>query len=60
MINLKIEEQSFEEIKDILGDMFLKNGLSHEVVRLSQWLDYLVVAKQKERHFLYKQNNNKR
>lgn len=60
MINLKIEEQSFEEIKDILGDMFLKNGLSHEVVRLSQWLDYLVVAKQKERYFLYKQNNNKR
>ena len=60
MINLIIEEQSFEEIKDILGDMFLKNGLSHEVVRLSQWLDYLVVAKQKERYFLYKQNNNKR
>ena len=60
MINLKIEEQSFEEIKDILGDMFLKNGLSHEVVRLSQWLDYLVVAKQKERYFIYKQNNNKR
>ena len=50
MINLNIEEQSFEEIKDILGDMFLKNGLSHEVVRLSQWLDYLVVAKQKERY----------
>ncbi len=38
MINLNIEEQSFEEIKDILGTMFLKHGLSNEVVRLSQWV----------------------
>jgi len=53
MINLNIEEQSFEEIKDILGDMFLKYGLSHEVVRLSQWVDYIVITTQKERQAIY-------
>ena len=53
MINLNIEEQSFEEIKDILGTMFLKHGLSNEVVRLSQWVDHIVVTTQKERQSLY-------
>ena len=53
MINLNIEEQSFEEIKDILGAMFLKHGLSNEVVRLSQWIDHIVVTTQKERQFVY-------
>ena len=53
MINLNIEEQSFEEIKDILGDMFLKHGLSNEVVRLSQWIDHIVVTTQKERQVIY-------
>lgn len=53
MINLNIEEQSFEEIKDILGTMFLKYGLSNEVVRLSQWVDHIVVTTQKEMQFVY-------
>ena len=53
MINLNIEEQRFEEIKDILGAMFLKDGLSNEVVRLSQWVDHIVVTTQKERQFVY-------
>ena len=53
MINLNIEEQRFEEIKDILGAMFLKHGLSNEFVRLSQWVDNIVVTTQKERQFVY-------
>ena len=53
MINLNIEDQSFEEIKDILGTMFLKHGLSNEVVRSSQWVDHIVVTTQKERQSVY-------
>ncbi len=54
MINLNIEEESLEEIKDILGVMFLNYGLTYEVVRLSQWIDKIVVITQKERQVTHK------
>ena len=57
MIILNMEEESFEEIKDILGNLFLKYGLSNEVVRLSQWIDYIVAATQKERQVIYESIN---
>ena len=45
-----LEEKQLENVKQILGDLYIKYGLTEEVVRLSQWIDEVVVKIQKEKY----------
>lgn len=45
-----LEDKQLESVKQILGDLYIKHGLTEEVVRLSQWVDEVVVKIQKEKH----------
>lgn len=48
-----LEEVQLEDIKEILGALYVKHGLTDEVVRLSQWVDTMVVKSQKQRQVEY-------
>lgn len=56
MINDKI----MRELQDILGELYVKNGTTDEVVRLSQIIDELIVRKQlvKCKSLIIKNKNN--
>ncbi|WP_194191279.1 Spo0E family sporulation regulatory protein-aspartic acid phosphatase [Clostridium chrysemydis] len=56
MINDKI----MRELQDILGELYVKNGTTDEVVRLSQLIDELIVKKQliKCKSLIIKNKNN--
>lgn len=41
---IKIKDQDLITIKRILGDMYLENGNTEEVVLLSQALDKIIVS----------------
>lgn len=43
---IKMKYQDFITIKRILGDLYLENGNSEEVVLLSQELDRIIVSMQ--------------
>ncbi|CEO36677.1 Uncharacterised protein [[Clostridium] sordellii] len=43
---IKMKYQDFITIKRILGDLYLENGNSEEVVLLSQALDRIIVSMQ--------------
>lgn len=62
MMILEIEDDNFEEIRGILGSLYLKNKqvsfIDEEVLRLSQWIDDIVVHTQKERQVVYAKANN--
>lgn len=49
---LILKEEHVEEIVDILGSLYLKNldnrEIDSEVIRLSQWVDRIIVKKQIE------------
>ena len=49
---IKIKYQDFITIKRILGDLYLENGNSEEVVLLSQLVDRIIV------HMQINTNNN--
>lgn len=57
---LELEDDNVEEIRDILGSLYLKNKqvnlIDEEVLRLSQWVDAIVVQTQKERQAVYAKN----
>lgn len=48
-----LEDEQVEEVRDILGSMFIKHRKSEETLRLSQWLDEVVSIQTKERNDLY-------
>ena len=45
-----LEDKQLESVKQILGDLYIKHCLTEEVVRLSQWVDEVVVKIQKEKY----------
>ncbi|MCR8744362.1 hypothetical protein [Romboutsia lituseburensis] len=63
---LELEDKQFEEIRDILGSLFLKSNISEstdikeEVIRLSQWVDHMVVSTQNERQVFYEKYQKER
>lgn len=55
MMIFDLDDKKVEEIRDILGTLYIKNGPTDEVVRLSQWVDTMVVSTQKERQKFYEE-----
>ncbi len=45
-----LEDKQLESVKQILGNLYIKYGLTEEVVRLSQLVDEVVVKIQKEKY----------
>ncbi|MBO3443394.1 Spo0E family sporulation regulatory protein-aspartic acid phosphatase [Clostridium sp. CCUG 7971] len=44
------EYKHIETLKSILGDLYIRYGITDEVVRLSQWIDEVVVNIQKNKY----------
>lgn len=63
---LELEDKQFEEIREILGSLFLKSNIpestdiKEEVLRLSQWVDHMVVSTQNERQVFYEKYQKER
>ena len=52
---LKIEEKDLETMTRILGDMYIENGNTEEVLLLSQAIDRIIVSIQANLYREYKQ-----
>lgn len=61
---LELDDRQTEEIRDILGNLFIKSkttkdiDINPEVLRLSKWVDEMVVSTQNERQQFYAKSNS--
>ncbi|MGL6107490.1 MAG: hypothetical protein ACRC0V_01755 [Fusobacteriaceae bacterium] len=52
-----IECKDFEQLTDILGSLFIKYRNDEDVLKLSEWVDEIVIKTQKQRQEIYKITN---
>lgn len=48
-----LENKELEKLTEILGSLFLKYRADDDVLKLSEWVDRIVVRTQKERQEIY-------
>lgn len=52
-----IECEDLEQLTDILGSLFIKYRNDADVLKLSEWIDEIVVKTQKQRQEIYEITN---